>query len=80
MGSIADTGIRNVIGVILTGMGADGAQGLKKLKENSAYIIAQDEESCVVFGMPKSTIKLGIVDKVLPIYDISDEITKAVEG
>lgn len=79
MNSLADTGINNVVGVILTGMGSDGAQGLKKVKKNSAYIIAQDEESCVVFGMPKSTIKLGVVDKVLPIYDISDEIIKAVE-
>ncbi|SHJ91342.1 protein-glutamate methylesterase/protein-glutamine glutaminase [Paramaledivibacter caminithermalis] len=79
MNSLASTGIDNIIGVILTGMGSDGAQGLKKVKENSAYIIAQDEESCVVFGMPKSTIKLGIVDKVLPIDDISDEIIRAVE-
>lgn len=79
MNSLADTEIRNIVGVILTGMGSDGAQGLQKIKKNSAYIIAQDEESCVVFGMPKSTIKLGVVDKVLPIYDISDEIIKAVE-
>lgn len=79
MNSIANIGIDNVIGVILTGMGSDGAKGLKKIKENSGYIIAQDEESCVVFGMPKSTIKLGVVDKVVPIYDISDEIIKAVE-
>lgn len=79
MNSIASIGIDNVIGVILTGMGSDGAKGLKKIKENSGYIIAQDEESCVVFGMPKSTIKLGVVDKVVPIYDISDEIIKAVE-
>ncbi|WP_432665034.1 chemotaxis response regulator protein-glutamate methylesterase [Wukongibacter baidiensis] len=79
MNSLARTGVRDIIGVILTGMGSDGAAGLKNLKNNSAYIIAQDEESCVVFGMPKSTIKLGVVDKVLPIDDISDEIIKAVE-
>lgn len=79
MNSLAKTGVRNIVGVILTGMGSDGAAGLKNLKSNSAYIIAQDEESCVVFGMPKSTIKLGVVDKVLPIDDISDEIIKAVE-
>lgn len=79
MNSIASMSIDNVVGVILTGMGSDGAKGLKNIKENSGYIIAQDEESCVVFGMPKSTIKLGVVDKVVPIYDISDEIIKAVE-
>ncbi len=79
MDSLAKTGVRNIVGVILTGMGSDGAVGLKNLKGNSAYIIAQDEESCVVFGMPKSAIKLGVVDKVLPIDDISDEIIKAVE-
>ncbi|WP_432400527.1 protein-glutamate methylesterase/protein-glutamine glutaminase [Wukongibacter sp. M2B1] len=79
MNSLAKTGVKNIVGVILTGMGSDGAAGLKNLKSNSAYIIAQDEESCVVFGMPKSTIKLGVVDKVLPIDDISDEIIKAVE-
>lgn len=79
MNSLAKIGVKDIIGVILTGMGSDGAAGLKNLKSNSAYIIAQDEESCVVFGMPKSTIKLGVVDKVLPIDDISDEIIKAVE-
>lgn len=79
MESLARTNFSDVIGVILTGMGSDGAMGLKSLKNNSAYIIAQNEESCVVFGMPKSTIKLGVVDKVLPIDDISNEIIKAVE-
>ena len=79
MYSLEKTKSKDIIGVILTGMGADGAKGLKKLRNNSAYIIAQDEESCVVFGMPKSTIKFGVVDKVLPIDDISDEIIKAVE-
>lgn len=79
MDSLSKLGFADTIGVILTGMGSDGANGLKNLKNNKAYIIAQDEESCVVFGMPKSTIKLGVVDKVLPIDDISDEIIKAVE-
>lgn len=79
MDSVAKLRLSDAIGVILTGMGSDGAKGLKNLKNNKAYIIAQDEESCVVFGMPKSTIKLGVVDKVLPIDDISDEIIKAVE-
>lgn len=78
--SIANMGINNVIGVILTGMGSDGAEALKNLKNNSnGYIIAQDEDSCVVFGMPKAAIKLGIVDKVLPLNKITDELIKVVE-
>ncbi|WIF94658.1 protein-glutamate methylesterase/protein-glutamine glutaminase [Caminicella sporogenes] len=77
--SIAKLNISNVIGVILTGMGSDGANGLKNLKDNNGFIIAQDEETCVVFGMPKAAIKLGIVDVVAPIDKISEEIIKAME-
>ncbi len=77
--SVAKLNINNIIGVILTGMGSDGAKGLSNLKPYSDCIIAQDEESCVVFGMPKSAIKLGIVDKILPLEEISEEIIKAVE-
>lgn len=79
MYSIADLNDRNVIGVIMTGMGSDGAEGLKRLKQNAAFVIAQDEESCVVFGMPKSTIKLGVVDKVVGLSNIANEIVKAME-
>ena len=79
MYSIAELNDLNVIGVIMTGMGADGAEGLKKVKDNRGYVIAQDEESCVVFGMPKSTIKLGVVDKVVGLNNIANEIVKAME-
>ncbi|GAB6109212.1 protein-glutamate methylesterase/protein-glutamine glutaminase [Fusibacter bizertensis] len=79
MYSIADLNERDVIGVIMTGMGADGADGLSRVKANHGYIIAQDEESCVVFGMPKSTIKLGVVDKVVSLNNIANEIVKAME-
>jgi len=79
MYSIAALNEKNVIGVIMTGMGADGAKGLSELKAKNAYIIAQDEESCVVFGMPKSTIKLGVVDKVASLSNITNEIMKAME-
>lgn len=79
MYSIADQKVPNVVGVIMTGMGADGAKGLVRVKnENKGYVIAQDEESCVVFGMPKSTIQLGCVDKVVTLNDIANEIVKAV--
>jgi len=56
----------NAVGVIMTGMGDDGAKGMLEMKEAGAVTIAQDEESCVVFGMPKKAIELGAVDKVLP--------------
>ncbi len=79
MYSIASLGEKNVIGVIMTGMGADGADGLSKIKANNGYVIAQDEDSCVVFGMPKSTIKLGVVDKVVSLTYIANEIVKAME-
>ncbi len=60
----------NAVGVILTGMGADGAEGLLKMKEAGARTIAQDEKSCVVFGMPKEAIKAGAAEKVLSLNNI----------
>jgi two-component system chemotaxis response regulator CheB len=60
----------NSIGVILTGMGNDGAAGMLKMKQAGAYTLAQDEASCVVFGMPKEAIKTGGVDKILPLSEI----------
>ncbi|HAN19343.1 MAG: chemotaxis response regulator protein-glutamate methylesterase [Bacteroidetes bacterium GWC2_33_15] len=57
----------NAIGIIMTGMGDDGARGLLEMKEEGAKTIAQDEKSCVVFGMPKEAIKLNAADKVLPL-------------
>ncbi len=58
---------KNAIGVIMTGMGDDGAKGMLEMKEAGAFNIAQDEHSCVVFGMPKEAIKLNAVDKVVPL-------------
>lgn len=65
---------RNAIGVIMTGMGDDGAKGMQEMKEAGAFNIAQDEESCVVFGMPKEAIKIGGVDRILPLDMIAREI------
>ncbi|PLX51047.1 MAG: chemotaxis response regulator protein-glutamate methylesterase [Desulfobulbaceae bacterium] len=72
--SVAAFGGKNAIGVILTGMGKDGAQGMLKMKEAGAKTIAQDEKSCVVFGMPKEAIASGGVDQVLPLDRISQAI------
>jgi len=68
----------NSIGVILTGMGADGAAGLLDMKNMGAGTIAQDEKTCVVFGMPKEAIKLGAADKILPLEKIASEIIMMV--
>jgi two-component system chemotaxis response regulator CheB len=65
---------RNIVGVILTGMGDDGARGMLEMKQAGAVTIAQDEASCVVFGMPKEAIKLNGVDKVLPLASIPGAI------
>ena len=62
---------RNAIGILLTGMGADGAEGLLMMKQAGARTIAQDEKSCVVFGMPKEAIKLGATDEVIPLRSIA---------
>lgn len=76
--SVAQYAGGNAIGVILTGMGADGAQGMMKMKEAGAKTIAQDEASCVVFGMPKEAIKLGAVDRIAPLEKIPQEIIQLI--
>ena len=67
----------NAVGVIMTGMGDDGAHGLLEMKEANAKTLAQDEDSCVVFGMPNEAIKLGGVDRVVPREAIAGEILRA---
>ena len=74
--SVAAYGGANAVGVILTGMGKDGAQGMLKMKEAGAQTIAQDEKTCVVFGMPKEAIAAGGVDKIVPLLDIPAEVMK----
>jgi len=65
---------RNAVGVILTGMGDDGARGMLEMKQAGAITIAQDEATCIVFGMPKEAIKMGGVDKVMPLQNIAGSI------
>ncbi len=69
--SVADFAGANAVGIILTGMGADGAEGLLKMREAGARTIAQDEQSCVVFGMPKEAIRMGAAEKVVGLSQIS---------
>jgi two-component system chemotaxis response regulator CheB len=77
--SVNKMNVSNVIAVIMTGMGKDGAKEIKGLKENRNYTIAQDEESCVVFGMPKSAIGINAITEVVGLCDIADSIVKAME-
>ncbi len=66
----------NAVGIIMTGMGDDGARGMLEMKEAGAHTIAQDEKSCVVFGMPQEAIKRNAVDRVLPLGDIAAEVLR----
>jgi two-component system chemotaxis response regulator CheB len=69
--SVARFAGRNAMGIIMTGMGDDGARGLKEMHDAGAYTLAQDEASCVVYGMPKEAVKLGGVDRVLPLNSLA---------
>ena len=67
---------RNAVGVIMTGMGDDGARGMLEMKEAGAYTFAQNEDTCVVFGMPQEAIKRGAVNSVLPLEAIADAVLR----
>ena len=68
----------DVVAVILTGMGCDGREGMRRIKQNGGYCIAQDEETCVVYGMPKSVIDAGLADEICPLPQIAQAIEAAV--
>lgn len=80
LSSVAKVYGQSAIGIILTGMGDDGAMGIKAIKEAGGFTIAEDEESCAIFGMPKVAIEMGLIDKVLPLDAISDEIIRRATG
>jgi two-component system chemotaxis response regulator CheB len=71
---------RNVVGVLLTGMGADGARGMLEMKQADAFNIAQDESTSVVFGMPREAILLNAVDQVLPLGKIPSALLNRLAG
>lgn len=77
--SLYDIDSRDITAVIMTGMGADGAKGMKLLHDSGHYCIAQDKETCTVFGMPGSAVKLGAVDSIVPLNKIAVEIIKRME-
>jgi two-component system chemotaxis response regulator CheB len=72
--SVAQNAGKNVIGVMLTGMGKDGAVGMLEMRQAGAYNFAQDEATCVVFGMPREAIAVGAVDEVVPIQDMAQKV------
>jgi len=78
MESVAKVYGQRAVGVILTGMGHDGAKGVQAIKQQLGYTIAEDQSTAVVFGMPKSAIELGAVNKVAPLSAIAAEIVKAI--
>ncbi len=77
--SVADYYVGRATAVIMTGMGSDGTLGLGILKQKSAYIIGQDESSCIVYGMPKAPADLGYLDVVVPVGKIAEEIVNSVK-
>ncbi len=78
--SVAQAAGSNAIGVVLTGMGKDGAEGLLAMRRSGALTLAQDEETCVVFGMPKEAIRIEAVEKVLPLQAIAGAIITHLGG
>jgi two-component system chemotaxis response regulator CheB len=79
--SVAQCAGQDAVGVILTGMGDDGAQGMLEMKQAGAYNIAQDRDSCVVFGMPNEAINLGGVDRIVALDHIASLLMKlSVKG
>jgi two-component system chemotaxis response regulator CheB len=77
--SVAQVYGGKAVGVILTGMGEDGARGMKRIHDLGGKVIACSEDTCVVFGMPKAAIEIGAVDSIKPLYEIAEEIARFVE-
>jgi len=77
--SIAQNYQGPVVVAILTGMGSDGAAGLRALAAKGAYTIAEDESTCVVFGMPRAAIQTGAVKRIVPLHQIAEAITEGVK-
>jgi two-component system chemotaxis response regulator CheB len=77
MKSVASAFHTQTMGIILTGMGADGAEGMKAIHREGGLTVGQDEASCAVYGMPRVCAEMGILDRVVPLSQISNEILEA---
>lgn len=80
MTSAVETFNAPLLGVIMTGMGKDGLEGLRLLKKKGGYVVAQNEESCVVYGMPKAVVDDGIADAVVPLDDVASVLYQTCTG
>ncbi|HYF83033.1 MAG TPA: chemotaxis response regulator protein-glutamate methylesterase [Clostridia bacterium] len=76
MNSVAECGHKDIIAVMMTGMGSDGSEGILKIKKAGGKTVAQDENTCVVYGMPKSAVNIGAIDTIAPLHNITAEILK----
>ena len=78
MASLAKAYGRRCLGVLLTGMGSDGVEGLRAIRQSGGRTFAESEESCVIYGMPKAAVEAGVVDRSVPLSRMADEILAAV--
>lgn len=78
--SAAEVVGRNAIGIMLTGMGADGAQAMRQMRDAGSYNLVQDEASCVVFGMPREAIQAGAADEILPLHQIAPRLLERLRS
>jgi two-component system chemotaxis response regulator CheB len=76
--SVVESFSGQVLGVILTGLGNDGSKGMKEIKNKGGRTIAESEESCIVYGMPKAIVDAGIADKIVPLDEVAGEIINSV--
>lgn len=76
MKSVAECGHKSIIAVMMTGMGNDGSEGILDIKKAGGKTIAQDESTCIVYGMPKAAVNNGAIDTIVPLHNISTEILK----
>ncbi len=78
MAAVAKTYGKRVLGVLLTGMGSDGVEGMRAIHAAGGRTLAESEESCVIYGMPKAAVEAGVVDRAVPLHRMADEILQAV--
>jgi two-component system chemotaxis response regulator CheB len=78
MASVAKAYGERAMGVVLTGMGSDGVEGLRAIRDAGGMTLAESEETCVIYGMPKAAVEAGVVDRSVALTRVADEILAAV--